>query len=79
MRQGGHAVGREGGKGAPGAAQVSHAVYLGPDEQEKLSLRIVPLLKWNHFGRKNVGFLYAVRHGEAVASEIASREAQKLT
>lgn len=33
---------------------------------EALPYHIVPLLKWNHFGRKNVGFLYAMHHGAEV-------------
>ena len=28
--------------------------------------KIIPLLKWNHFGRKNIGFLYAMHHGAEV-------------
>ena len=32
-------------------------------EQEALPYKIIPLLKWNHFGRKNIGFLYAIHHG----------------
>ena len=33
---------------------------------EALPYNIIPLLKWNHFGRKNVGFLYAMHHGAEV-------------
>ena len=33
---------------------------------EALPYNIIPLLNWNHFGRKNVGFLYAMHHGAEV-------------
>lgn len=38
-------------------------VYLSPDDQRALPYKIVSLLPWNHFGRKNVGFLFAIHHG----------------
>ena len=41
-------------------------VYLGPHDQLKLPYKIVPLLPWNHFGRKNVGYLYAIHHGAQI-------------
>jgi hypothetical protein len=39
------------------------AVYLSPADQEKMSFKSASLLRWNHFGRKNLGFLYAIQHG----------------
>eukprot|EP00906_Rhabdomonas_costata_P020517 RCo029880 len=41
-------------------------VILGVNDQTNLPYRIIPHLPWNHFGRKNVGFLYAVAHGAKV-------------
>jgi hypothetical protein len=43
----------------------NHTVYLDVLAQEELSehLKIISHLPWNHFGRKNVGYLYAVMHG----------------
>ena len=38
-------------------------VYLSPDKQLALPFSSVKLLPWNHFGRKNVGFLYALHKG----------------
>lgn len=35
--------------------------YLSPEEQRSLPFASVAALPWNHFGRKNVGFLYAIR------------------
>jgi len=33
------------------------------EEQEKLTYNIMKLVPWNHFARKNIGFLYAIEHG----------------
>ena len=32
-------------------------------EQESMGYRVLALLPWNHFGRKNVGYLFAIAHG----------------
>lgn len=37
-----------------------NAKYLSPDDQRALPFASVAKLPWNHFGRKNVGFLYAI-------------------
>ena len=41
-------------------------VYLSPEDQESMHNIFVSSLPWNHFGRKNVGYLYAIMHGAAV-------------
>lgn len=41
----------------------AHLVYLTVEDQEKLDYNIMKLVPWNHFARKNVGFLYAIQHG----------------
>ncbi len=33
---------------------------------EALLYKIILLLQWNHFGRKNIGFLYAMHNGAEV-------------
>ena len=38
-------------------------VYLRPEDQDALRNKFVDALSWNHFGRKNVGYLYAIMHG----------------
>ena len=38
----------------------SNVIYLSPDDQKKLPFAIVKYLPWNHFGRKNIGFLFAI-------------------
>lgn len=40
-----------------------HLVYLTVEDQEKLGYGIMKLVPWNHFARKNIGFLYAIQHG----------------
>ena len=53
-----------GDKKAPKEYNVSGgAIYLSPADQEKLPFATGKLLRWNHFGRKNIGFLYALQHG----------------
>jgi hypothetical protein len=42
----------------------SHRVkYLTVQEQESLEFRTVDETPWNHFARKNIGYLYAIREG----------------
>lgn len=38
-------------------------IYLSPEEQEKLPYELVKHLPWNHYSRKNIGYLYAIEHG----------------
>ena len=53
-----------GDKKAPTQYNVSGgAIYLSPADQERMPFATGKLLRWNHFGRKNLGFLYAVQHG----------------
>lgn len=56
----------------PGPAKydVEGVTYLTPADQEALPYRIIKLLPWKHFGRKNVGYLYAVHHGAKVCSAV---------
>ena len=53
--------------------------YLTPADQEALPYRIVSLLPWNHFGRKNVGYLYAVHHGAKVRTVVHVDGAVKVS
>jgi hypothetical protein len=41
-------------------------VLLYPDDQMAMKLDFVDRLPWNSFGRKNVGYLYAIAHGAKV-------------
>ncbi|XP_013389154.1 probable glycosyltransferase STELLO2 [Lingula anatina] len=49
-------------KGFP-TYDVPNVKYLTVQEQEQCEFNICKLLPWNHFGRKNIGFLYAMKHG----------------
>ncbi|CAF3586610.1 unnamed protein product [Rotaria sp. Silwood1] len=44
---------------------VSNIVYLSVEAQKKLvnHYKFVQLIPWNHFGRKNIGYLYAILQG----------------
>jgi hypothetical protein len=48
----------------------SRVVYLNQAAQQALPYRILPLLPWNHFARKNLGFIYAIHHGAKVILDI---------
>ena len=37
--------------------------YLSPSEQESLCYTILQHVPWNHFGRKNIGYMYAIAAG----------------
>ncbi|KAL3858129.1 hypothetical protein ACJMK2_012740 [Sinanodonta woodiana] len=45
-----------GGKG-------ENVVFLEPDDHGKLYPAISNTLPWKHFGRKNIGYIYAIHHG----------------
>ncbi|CAM9526473.1 unnamed protein product [Discosporangium mesarthrocarpum] len=59
-----------GDKKGPRRYNVEGVVYLTPDMQEKLPYSIISILPWNHFGRKNVGFMYAIHHGAEVIYDV---------
>ena len=56
---------RKGPKDYPIDATQHNYVFLTAADQEELAnhFPVVKALPWNHFGRKNVGFLYAILHG----------------
>ena len=41
-------------------------VYLDSEAQKAMKSSFVGALPWNHFGRKNIGYLYALSHGASV-------------
>ena len=45
------------------AALPDNIVYLDPYNQKVLGFAIFKHLHWNHFGRKNIGFMYAISQG----------------
>lgn len=44
-------------------ANKKAVVYLSPQDQRALPFQIVRHIPWNHFGRKSIGFMYAVAGG----------------
>ena len=46
----------------------SNFIFLTAEMQEKLGAEfpLVGMLPWNHFGRKNIGYLYAIAHGAKI-------------
>jgi drug/metabolite transporter (DMT)-like permease len=38
------------------------AFYLSPGDQIRLPLHVIRHIPWNHFGRKNIGYLFVCRH-----------------
>merc|ERR1719331_1285487 len=45
---------------------VEGVVYLTVEKQKALHFQIVDRIPWRHFGRKNIGYLYAIAHGAKV-------------
>lgn len=43
-----------------------HIVFLDVPSQEELPYASMEHIPWNHFGRKNVGYLYAIQHGAKI-------------
>jgi hypothetical protein len=40
--------------------------FLSIEKQSSLNYSIIPLLPWNHYSRKNIGYLYAIEHGAQI-------------
>lgn len=45
---------------------VEGVIYLTVERQRQLHFQVVDHIPWRHFGRKNIGFLYAIAHGARV-------------
>ena len=52
-----------GDKKTPKDWTCENVIYLSPEDQEKLGYEIHKLLPWNHYGRKMIGYVYAIQHG----------------
>jgi hypothetical protein len=46
-----------------GHAHTRNVIYLSPDAQKELPFEVVKHTPWNHFGRKSIGFMYAIANG----------------
>jgi hypothetical protein len=52
-----------GDKKTPKDWHYKNATYLSPEQQQNLGFEIVKYLPWNHYSRKMIGYLYAMREG----------------
>jgi hypothetical protein len=58
-----------GDKKTPKGWNYTNCVYLGVEKQKELGYKIYDLLPYGHYGRKNIGYIYAVQHGARVIYE----------
>src|SRR5579885_1799997 len=55
-----------GDKKTPSDWHLENCEYLSPEKQLSLGYKLTPLLPWNHYCRKNIGYLYAIEHGATI-------------
>jgi hypothetical protein len=55
-----------GDKKTQGDWQCENVTYLSPKKQQQLGFEIVKHLPWNHYSRKMIGYLYAIKEGADV-------------
>jgi hypothetical protein len=53
-------------KKTPHDWHLDNCTFLSVKQQEQLGYRITKLIPWNHYSRKNIGYLYAIAHGATV-------------
>lgn len=58
-----------GDKKTPADWHLENCEYLSPEKQLELGYAITPLLPWNHYSRKNIGYLYAMERGATIIYE----------
>lgn len=46
--------------------ELPNCHYLSIEKQQNLPYKIVKYLPWNHYARKNLGYLYAIEHGAKI-------------
>lgn len=56
-------------KKTPPDWHLDNCTFLSIEAQEHLPYSIVKLLPWNHYCRKNIGYLYAIEHGATLIYE----------
>lgn len=52
-----------GDKKTPENWSCKEVTYLSPEQQQKLGFESAKFLPWNHYGRKMIGYLYAMKEG----------------
>lgn len=55
-----------GDKKTPKKWKLKNAIYLSPEQQEKMDYEIIKLLPWNHYCRKMIGYLYAIENNAEI-------------
>ncbi len=58
-----------GDKKTPKDWHLAHCEYLSPDDQLRLGYKSATALPWNHYSRKNIGYLYAISKGAKIIYE----------
>ena len=58
-----------GDKKTPLDWHLENCEYLSPEKQLSLGYKISSMLPWNHYSRKNIGYLYAIQHGASIIYE----------
>lgn len=58
-----------GDKKTPGNWDYDNVTYLSPDDQIKLNYEIIKYLPWNSYGRKIIGYLYAIKAGADIIAD----------
>lgn len=56
-------------KKTPADWHLDNCDFLSVEMQDKLPYKIIQLLPWNHYSRKNIGYLYAIEHGASIIYE----------
>lgn len=55
-----------GDKKTPEDWHLENCEYLSPSRQLELGYELAKALPWNHYARKNIGYLYAIEHGAKI-------------
>ena len=58
-----------GDKKTPKDWHLDNCEYLSPERQLELGYELSTLLPWNHYSRKNIGYLFAIQNGAKVIYE----------
>ena len=58
-----------GDKKTPKDWHLENCEYLSPERQSELGYELASLLPWNHYCRKNLGYLFAIEHGAKIIYE----------
>ncbi|HSW74035.1 MAG TPA: STELLO glycosyltransferase family protein [Candidatus Limnocylindria bacterium] len=56
-------------KKTPSDWYLENCIFLSVQAQQELPYKIIKFLPWNHYSRKNIGYLYAIEHGASIIYE----------